>query len=516
MSRRIDIELTSSRDDGTWTWRAAGAKQPKGTLDGALLPDGAATGDVLRAEVDATLDGTEVLGVSAPKQKKDRPVERIELIGSGAEEPLVTSTLVPKSGRGRGDRDRGDRGDRGDRRGRRDGGRDGRGRSERGDRGDRGPRPGGERGDRGARRGHGGERRERPAPPARPKAKRLRPGRTHRKAALDALAPEEQVIGEQLLRGGIPGVRQAVEKQNEQARAEGRPEVKAQPLVAIAERLLPALRAAEWRDRAEAAVADLGELDLRDLRSVVVASDTAAKDDETRALATQLRDGLAARVEQEQANWLAEIASTLAEGRVVRALRLSSRPPKAGAPLPADLATKLSEATANSLTADTVPDRWATVLDALSYSPVRLTVAPASKPDSPSDELVAVVTKMAARTPKVAEAFGIEAPPEPARRRSRGGTQKGGAKKGGAKPKPPSPAATEAAPTETASTEPASTEPAPTEAASTEPAATETASTEAAPSEPTPSGGAAGPEPAPEAPVEADAATTDEGPPGET
>ena len=298
------------------------------------------------------------------------------------------------------------------------------------------------------------------------------------------------------MRGGIPGVRQAVEKQNEQARAEGRPEVKAQPLVAIAERLLPALRAAEWRDRAEAAVADLGELDLRDLRSVVVAADTAAKDDETRALATQLRDGLAARVEQEQANWLAEIASTLAEGRVVRALRLSSRPPKAGAPLPADLATKLSEATANSLTADTVPDRWATVLDALSYSPVRLTVGPASKPDSPSDELVAVVTKMAARTPKVAEAFGIEAPPEPARRRSRGGAKKGGAKPGAAKAKPPSPAATEAAPSEPASTEPAPAEPAPTEAASTE--------------------GAAGPEPAPEAPAEADAATTDEGPPRET
>ena len=40
MSRRIDIELTSSRDDGTWTWRAAGAKQPKGTLDADLLYPG--------------------------------------------------------------------------------------------------------------------------------------------------------------------------------------------------------------------------------------------------------------------------------------------------------------------------------------------------------------------------------------------------------------------------------------------------------------------------------------------
>ena len=37
MSRRIELELTSRRDDGTWTWRAAGAKKPKGELDGALL-----------------------------------------------------------------------------------------------------------------------------------------------------------------------------------------------------------------------------------------------------------------------------------------------------------------------------------------------------------------------------------------------------------------------------------------------------------------------------------------------
>ena len=61
MSRRIDIELTSARDDGDWTWRAAGAKQPKGTLTGTLLPADAAVGDVLRAEVETSIDGTEVV-----------------------------------------------------------------------------------------------------------------------------------------------------------------------------------------------------------------------------------------------------------------------------------------------------------------------------------------------------------------------------------------------------------------------------------------------------------------------
>ena len=71
MSRRIDIELTSSRDDGTWTWRAAGAKQPKGVVNATLVPTYAKVGDVLRADVESGLDGTEVLAVAPPKAKKE-------------------------------------------------------------------------------------------------------------------------------------------------------------------------------------------------------------------------------------------------------------------------------------------------------------------------------------------------------------------------------------------------------------------------------------------------------------
>ncbi|MGI9034142.1 MAG: hypothetical protein ACR2HY_10820, partial [Acidimicrobiales bacterium] len=57
---RIDIELTSSQPDGTWTWRAAGARQPKGVLDGSLLDAGARAGGVPRAECGVDLDGTRV------------------------------------------------------------------------------------------------------------------------------------------------------------------------------------------------------------------------------------------------------------------------------------------------------------------------------------------------------------------------------------------------------------------------------------------------------------------------
>src|SRR5437773_66633 len=80
MSRRIDIELTSSRDDGTWTWRAAGAKQPKGTLDADLLYPGAKTGDIVRAEAEFEIEGITIITVMPPKEKRSEP-ERLEIIG---------------------------------------------------------------------------------------------------------------------------------------------------------------------------------------------------------------------------------------------------------------------------------------------------------------------------------------------------------------------------------------------------------------------------------------------------
>ena len=187
-------------------------------------------------------------------------------------------------------------------------------------------------------------------------------------------------------------------------------------------------------------MADLEELDLRDLRSVIVAAERAARDDESRALATSLREGLARRVDQEQSSWLREIASTLGEGRVVRALRLSSRPPKAGEPLPADLAGRLIEATNAALAADTVSDRWATVLDALSFSPVHLRVEPVSIPAEPDETLLTAVRAAAARVPQIAARFGIDPATTPPPRR-------GGAPGGRRRPRSGRPAGVRTGPT---------------------------------------------------------------------
>ena len=63
------------------------------------------------------------------------------------------------------------------------------------------------------------------------------------------------------------------------------------------------------------------------------------------------------------------MTEALDDERTVRALRMSSRPPKAGAPLPPDLTNRLVEAANASLTDETGPQRWGTVLDAVAYSP---------------------------------------------------------------------------------------------------------------------------------------------------
>ena len=44
MAHRIEVELTSQTGDATWTWRAAGAKQPRGTVDGRPGPGGCGGG----------------------------------------------------------------------------------------------------------------------------------------------------------------------------------------------------------------------------------------------------------------------------------------------------------------------------------------------------------------------------------------------------------------------------------------------------------------------------------------
>jgi hypothetical protein len=458
MPRRIDIELTSSRDDGSWTWRAAGAKAPKGSMAGDLLPTGSKVGDVLRVDAEFFVDGISIVGVLPAKGARQEP-ERLELISVAKDEPLVTSTLASRP--------------RDDRRPRRDGPRREGGPRRDGERGDRPPR--GDRTDaRTARDGdarRSGPRREgsdrparrtRPEPPPmpvveRPKAKRLKAGKAHRTALLESLPEEQRPIAEQVVLGGLPAVRQAIEKQNAERTAAGETAIASGPLLELAEKLVPKVRTAEWRDRAEAARKDLEVIDLRDLRSVVSTADAAGRDDDSKALVDELKAGLATRVDAEHAAWLAELVATLDVGRIVRALRISSRPPKAGSPLPPEVATRLTEGAGAALTADAAPERWVAVLDALAFAPVRDKVIPESLPKELHPDVQATIARLATRIPKIAHIFEIA----PDRNAPRPKIERRRPKKAGPKPippKPPLPAA--AAPAETTTTTPDSDAPA--------------------------------------------------------
>lgn len=399
MSRRIEVELTSAREDGTWTWRAAGAREPKGEVAGELLPAESSVGDVLKVEAEFGLDGIDIVSVVPVKKDKGPRHETLELLGSSGSEPLVTTDVTSKGSRREGRREgrTGRRGREDDRR--RQGG--GRGRAERAERSERGGR---DRRDRGVGRPEG----ERSAP-SRPRRKRLKARRVHRKQALDALPEEHRPLAELVLGGGLPAVREAVQRQHELAARQNQPRIDAEPLVALAEELHPRLRTAEWHDRAEAALENVDEVDLRDLRSVVTAAESVARTDETRELAERLRAALAARVDREHAQWLAELTEALDAGRVVRALKLSSRPPKAGAPLPSEVASRLAEQATGGLTGDISQDRFAVVLEAVSFSPVHRRVAATSIPERPSSELLEVVRRHADRVPGVAQQFGVAA-----------------------------------------------------------------------------------------------------------
>jgi hypothetical protein len=436
MSRRIDVELTSARDDGTWTWRAAGARQPKGVVDAKLLHPGAKVGDVLKADVEMDVDGITILAVQAPKGSTPAPEGRIELLGPSREFEGVTTSLAPKGDRPprrdrgergeRGDRERGDRPPRparpGDRGGARrepsartgagvSGGERGGERGERRPPSARGPRPGGQRDSGGQRRSDAPAARS--GAPERPRPKRLSPGSKHRNAVLDAVPPEQKPIAEQLLRGGIPAVRRAIDEQNAKLKAEGLTEIKPEQLLTVAEDLLPRIKTAEWRDRADAAIAEVDGIGLRDLRSVVSGADANARDDETRALAGQLRDALERRLKEEREGWLGEVSTALDEGRLVRALRVANRAPDPSMRFPADLAMRLSAAASEALSPDTPADRWVALLEAVAASPVRTTVKPAGLPTDASEPVLQQARQAAGRIPALSTLLGLTIPPPP-------------------------------------------------------------------------------------------------------
>jgi hypothetical protein len=408
-----------------------------------IVPPDAKAGDVLRADAEFDLDGIVVTAAWAQRaQPRSEEVRRIEVLGSRRDAPSgVSVSLAPGSRRPRPDEDRrrrrSERDDdtrpprrsegegRGGPRRRPAGAREDdsqtAGRAQRDDRGGR-PRPGGPRPDR-SERGNRGERSDRPDRPDRSDrgARRLQPAATYRNAALAELRPEQLPVAEQLLRGGIPGLRTAIDEQNARARSEGRDPVPTEPLLAMAEELLPRLNLATWKDRATA-IRDAGkEAPLREVRSVVAGASAVALDDEGRGLLTALRESLDARVTALRESWLQRVSHALDEDRVADALRVASRPPEPAARIPAEVAVRLAGAASAAMAPEVPEGQWLELLEVVVSSPVRRTVKPAGLPPSPSEDLLQAARRSAGQVPELARLLGLPIPPPPGPRRPAAG-----------------------------------------------------------------------------------------------
>jgi hypothetical protein len=425
----MDIELTSLRDEETFTWRAAGAREPRGVIAKTLLSPEARPGDVLRVEADLNLDGIVIRSVIPAKTSSPRP-QNIEIHSPRPVEGGVTTSLVEKSqrrGRGRdgGDRsERRERPSRGERPTRTGGGtRAAEGGERRGGArptGERRPprtdapqgeRPQGERPTRSDRPAQSGRPPQDATRPRRSRPARLVPGTKHRDALFATLPPEQLPIAEQLAAGGLPAVRRALEQQRQTDRAEGRPGATGEAIVSLAEQILPAVREATWLDRAEAVSGQLEVVSLRDLRSTVVGA--APHDEVGRDLLRSLRASLDERLTKLRTTWEEEMAHALEGNRVLQALRLSAKPPEPTARFPAALVQPLADAAGAALSATTPADRYLQLLEAAAASPIRRSIKPTGLPVDPDGSVRKAATLAAGRVPALAPLLGLTMPPPP-------------------------------------------------------------------------------------------------------
>lgn len=443
MPRRLDIELTSRTPDGGYTWRAAGAKQPRGTIGADLVPEGTAVGHVVRAEVESALDGLEVVAVLARQDKgDDRPGDRIEIVGGESRSTGVSVTYAPGGRRRREDGERSGRG------AAREGGprRPPTRRAPRESRTAARPEAAGTAGAAGASSGEAPARgpRRAPQPAGAPRERassvrdrRDRPGTgrvgadmggrsglaqrrerrptvstAHRNALLATLGPQELPIAEQLLRGGIPAVRQALAEQRARGgAAHGASDANADAVLAIAEQLLPRVNLASWKDRATSAQTAGKDLRLRELRAVVAAARTVTLDEEARTLARALTESLDQRVGQLRAEWLGRITNALDHGRALDAVQATLRAPEPGTRLDAEIAVRLADAAGTAMSEETPTSEWQELLAAVVASPVRRTVRPRGIPDDP--EAKEAARHAAGAVPELAKLLGLPIPPPP-------------------------------------------------------------------------------------------------------
>ena len=370
MPNRLDIEITSQSTESSYTWRSAGAKEPKGTIKASLLPSGVAIGDVLKVEADFMIDGIEITAVLPQKIKKDGP-ELLELLGTGKETAGVTTSLVKKSN---------------NRKRRKDA--------------RVGPKSNKAKDRKRSRSSKAKTERKDRKPYRSPRGKRLKPSKKYRNEYIESLPELQKPIAKELSGSTIPNLRRTIEKMD---LPEGFPDA----LLDYAENLNQQLKMAEWMDRATAVENNIENIDLQDFRSVVASSARWAKSSDSLAIKERLELKLNERIDQDHKKWLNSIDEALQEEKTVRALNLSSRSPKAGAQLPEAITTRLIAQANKALNAETTAHRWSIVVEAVAFSPVRQKITPDGLPTEISEELKQSIKKHGDRIPQIAKVFTL-------------------------------------------------------------------------------------------------------------
>jgi hypothetical protein len=228
---------------------------------------------------------------------------------------------------------------------------------------------------------------------------------------LATLSPEQLPVAEQLLRGGIPAVRAAVELQNKNATTQGRPTVDPTTIDRIAEELLNKTNLALWKDRAAGALIAGKELRLRDLRAVVTSAKTVSLDDEARGQLKELQLSLTSRVEHLRTQWNEKLESAITAKNVKEALNLVARPPDMSTRVSADAAVRVVAMVSEALSADQAPATWNEIVELAADTSIRRNVKPLGIPLDDSCHAVAVHN--AGAIPELAKLLGMKVPPPP-------------------------------------------------------------------------------------------------------
>jgi hypothetical protein len=225
------------------------------------------------------------------------------------------------------------------------------------------------------------------------------------------LSPEQLPVAEQLLRGGMPAVRAAVELQNKNASSQGRPTVDPTTIDRIAEDLLKTTNLALWKDRAGGAIGAGRELRLRDLRAVVTSAKTVSLDDEARTQLRELQGALTARVEHLRTQWNEKLEAAITSKNVKEALGLVARPPDVSTRVSADAAGRVVALVSETLSAELDPKVWNEIVELTADTSIRRNVKPLGIPSDESSRSVAVHN--AGAIPELAKLLGMKVPPPP-------------------------------------------------------------------------------------------------------